>query len=117
MQLSESNFFRLPRLALQIFGIWPMSQKRLPFRFYVNFISLFFAAIFGITHGFVNLDQLFLALESFCGSIFEFVSWCKVLFTWYHRKNFEKLLKELFTYFSCGKSTLIPFPIPSIKSF
>lgn len=115
MQSSESNFFRLPRLALRIFGIWPMNQKQLPLRFYINFISLFFAAIFGITHGFVNLDQLFLALESFCGSIFEFVSWCKVLFIWYHRKNFENLLMELFTYFSYGNSTSILFIIPSIK--
>lgn len=73
--LSDVDFFRTARIFLQIYGIWPMNHSRLPFRFYVNCICQFFAAIFGILHGFMNLNNLFLALESFCASAFQFVSW------------------------------------------
>lgn len=73
--LSQVDFFRGARIFLRIFGIWPMDDGKLPVRFYINYVSLFFAATFGVAHGFVNLDNLFLALESFCGCIFEFISW------------------------------------------
>lgn len=75
IHLSKVDFFRTARIFLRIFGIWPMDQGPLPMWFYVNFISLFVAAIFGVAYGFVNLNNLFMALESFCGSVFEFISW------------------------------------------
>lgn len=73
--LSSVDFFRTPRIFLRIFGIWPMDDQKLPIWFYANFISLFIAAVFGVAHGFVNLNNLIMALESFCGSVFEFISW------------------------------------------
>lgn len=72
--LSKVDFFRTARIFLRIFGIWPMDQGP-SFWFYINFVSLFIAAVFGVAHGFVNLNNLFAALESFCGSVFEFISW------------------------------------------
>lgn len=104
--LSATDFFRLPRIALRIFGIWPMDDGRLPVRFYVNFLSLYFAAIFGMAHGFANLDHLLLALETLCGCMFEFVSWLKVCFVWYHRESFRRLLTILLDYFKSGKLQL-----------
>lgn len=101
--LSATDFFRLPRIALRIFGNWPMDSDCLPIRFYVNFTSLFFAAIFGMAHGFANLDHLLLALETLCGCMFEFVSWCKVCFIWYHREHFKRLLTILLQYFKSGE--------------
>lgn len=73
--LSKMDFFRGAKIFLRIFGIWPLDEGPLPIRFYINFISLFLAAIFGVTHGFVNLNNLFLALQSFCGCVFELISW------------------------------------------
>lgn len=100
---SATDFYRLPRIALRIFGNWPLENDRLPIRFYINFTSLFFAAIFGMAHGFANLDQLLLALETLCGCMFEFVSWCKVCFVWYHRESFKRLLTILLEYFKSGE--------------
>lgn len=74
-RLSAVDFFRTARIFLRIFGIWPMDNKELSIWFYVNFISLFIAAVFGVLYGFMNLSNLFLALESFCGSVFELISW------------------------------------------
>lgn len=73
--LSNVDFFRPARIFLRIFGIWPLDYGRLPIRFYINFVSLFFAATFGLAHGFVNLADLYVALESFCACLFEFISW------------------------------------------
>lgn len=73
--LSTVDFFRGAKIFLRIFGIWPMDEGPLPIRFYVNYVSLFFAAMFGVAHGFVNLDNLLLALASFCACIFELISW------------------------------------------
>lgn len=107
--LSATDFFRFPRIALRIFGIWPMDDGRLPIRFYINFTSLFCAAIFGMAHGFANLDHLLLALETLCGCMFEFVSWCKVLIVWYHLEKFTRLLTILLQYFKSGEANAICF--------
>lgn len=73
--LSQVDFFRTARIFLRIFGLWPMDEGRLPIWFYINFTSIFFSAILGVAHGFANLNNLHLALESFCANIFIFISW------------------------------------------
>lgn len=84
--LSNIDFFRAAQISLRIVGIWPMDPGPLPIRFYVNYVLLFTSAVFGVTHGFVHLNNIFLALESFCGSIVEFVSWYEYCLTNKHLK-------------------------------
>lgn len=103
--LSKKDFFRLARIFLKIFGNWPMESHSLPIRFYINFISLFIAAILGVAIGFVHLsDNLNEALANFTASIFELVSWFKVLFVYINRKKLSRLLNILYRYYiSQGK--------------
>ncbi|XP_031636522.1 odorant receptor 24a [Contarinia nasturtii] len=98
--LSQKDFFRTARIFLRIFGIWPMKQGPLPILFYINFISLFFTAIFGVAHGFANLNNLYLALESFCGSAFELISWTKLAVVFYYRNELGVVLRTLLEYYT-----------------
>lgn len=96
--LADVDFFRLSRIFSSIFGVWPL-QGSLPIRFYVNIVSLWIAAVFGVAYGFAHLDNLFFALDSWCGSMFEFVSACKTLFLWYHYKDCKRMLENLYGYY------------------
>lgn len=107
--LSKTDFFRLARIFLRIFGNWPLEADGLPIRFYVNFISLFLAAFLGVAYGFVNLGDLNVALANFCGSMFELVSWCKALFVYMHRKELTLLLNLLYRYYNQGKVIRLQF--------
>lgn len=111
--LSKTDFFRLARIFMQIFGNWPMESHSLPIRFYINFVSLFIAAILGVAIGFVHLsDSLNKALENFTGSVFELVSWFKVLFVYINRKKLSRLLNIMYRYYNQGENfflTICPF--------
>lgn len=101
--LSKKDFFRLARIFLKIFGNWPMESHSLPIRFYINSVSLFIAAILGVAIGFVHLsDNLNQALANFTASVFELVSWLKVLFVYINRKKLSRLLNILYRYYNQG---------------
>lgn len=108
--LSKTDFFRLARIFLKIFGNWPMESHSLPIRFYINFVSLFIAAILGVAIGFVHLsDNLNQALANFTGSVFELVSWFKVFFVYINRKKLSRLLNILYRYYNQGEDLFSQF--------
>lgn len=103
MELNPQEFFRVPRRILSIFGIWPVSSKSLPFFFYINWTSLICSSSFGLFHSYANRDDLFMVLDSLTPSITEVVSAIKISMFFYYRKDFGKILNQLFDLYMGGE--------------
>lgn len=103
MELHPQDFFRVPRRVLSIFGLWPMSEKSIPFFFFINWLSLTVSSCVGTFHGYTNRGDLFKMLDSLTPSITEVVSAIKITMFFYYRKEFAEILHKLFDLYMSGE--------------
>lgn len=101
--LKSTHIYRVPRFLLDSLGIWPQEASKVPVRFYVLSIMLCTASVASIAFGLVNFKHLNEALQALCPSVFEFVTWVKLMLFWYHLKTATKVLTVLLDYYRLGK--------------
>lgn len=104
--ITEKYIYRIPRILLNLFGIWPLNTARNTFCFYTLSTVLITAVTASIAHGFMNITHLHVALLSFCPALFELVTWIKLMLFWYHLKRIAKLLNTSLDQCNQGKFIL-----------
>lgn len=102
-ELPEQSFFRVPRMVLRFFGIWPMDIKRLPVFFYFNFLTLLMAVITESIYGFLHISNIKLTLDALCPSATQGVSWLKMLIVYLNRERFRALLLRIHKLYKEGE--------------
>lgn len=103
----ENHIFHLPRLLLNLFGIWPLQTGKIPIRFYIASVTLITAVTASIAHGFINIRHLHVALLSFCPAVFELITWIKLIIFCYHSNTLKTLLGTLLEYYKEGKTNCL----------
>lgn len=114
--LKSTHIYRVPRFLLDSLGIWPQETGKVPVRFYVLSVILCTASVASIAFGLVNIKHLNEALQALCPSVFEFVTWVKLMLFWYHLKTATKVLTALLHYYKLGKWAKVdPLRCPRIS--
>lgn len=98
----EEQFFKVSEHALRHAGFWPEIHfnAKAVLWFLFNFAFLSFGAHGETVYGMAKLENLTLALETFCPAVTKQVSVMKMLIFIYFRKDIKRLiwrLKELLT--------------------
>lgn len=107
--LERTRIYSVPRALLNLIGIWPQKNGKIPIRFYVLSILLCSASVASIAYGLINIKHLNDALQALCPSLFEFVTWIKLMIFWYQLKAVTQLLTTFLDYYNqgrCKKSTI-----------
>lgn len=98
----EEQFFKVSEHAMRHAGFWPGIDFNMQgvLWFLFNFVFLSFGAYGETIYGIAKLDDLSLALETFCPAVTKQVSVIKMLIFIYYRHDMKRLilrLKELLT--------------------
>lgn len=101
--LKETDFFRIPKFELSLFGWWTGQKKGFPFYFYINYVSLFGSSVVTTMYGILHIDNIPLAFDAFCPSFTEAVSFIKMTVALYYRHEFKAFLNKLHVLYTNGK--------------